>query len=188
MIRSALSLVMVLGIASLAQAYPGGTPTYQTDVAPYCAGCHSSINEQALAGAGDRATKEVADNKHLASIAAGRGAYEELSEADRQRLIELIRAVDANSTVTVQFPPQVAPVPHRAVPASHGLYGIRTLIPCAWSWSTARRTPAIPPGIASNRSNCDRSSIPMFVYVGHIRIESTPPYRSFTSATHLSTV
>jgi hypothetical protein len=100
---------MVLGIASLAQAYPGGTPTYQTDVAPYCAGCHSSINEQALAGAGDRATKEVAENKHLASIAAGRGAYEELLEADRQQLIEWIRAVDANSSVTVQFPAQVAP-------------------------------------------------------------------------------
>ena len=23
-------------------AYPGGTPSYQTDAAPYCAGCHSS--------------------------------------------------------------------------------------------------------------------------------------------------
>ena len=107
MTRAALSVLFSFAFGLAAHAYPGGTATYQTDVAPYCAGCHSSVDEQALAGGGERATKEVADNKHLATIGSGRGAYEELSEADRQKLIEHIRAVDAHSNVTVEFPPQV---------------------------------------------------------------------------------
>lgn len=107
MIRASILVLSIGGFALTANAYPGGTPSYQTDVAPYCAGCHSSLNEQALAGGGDRATKEVADNKHLARIASGRGSYEELSEAERQRLIDSIRAVDAHSDLAVQFPPQV---------------------------------------------------------------------------------
>ena len=42
-----------------ASAYPGGTPSFQTDVAPFCAGCHSSRDAAALAGTGERATKET---------------------------------------------------------------------------------------------------------------------------------
>jgi cytochrome c553 len=38
--RSA-ALVLVFG-ALPAAAYPGGTPNYQTDAAPFCASCHSS--------------------------------------------------------------------------------------------------------------------------------------------------
>ncbi len=95
--------------ASAAQAYPGGTPSYQTDVAPFCAACHSSIDEAALDGAGERAAKEVVEKKHLATILAGLRGYGELSEADRATLVEHIRAIDANSKIEMEFPPQVAP-------------------------------------------------------------------------------
>lgn len=98
-----VNLVLPLAVS----AYPGGTPSYQTDVSPYCASCHSSIDEAALAGAGERAIKEIVENKHLAAIAAGEGGYGELSEADRATLIEHIRALDANSSIDVQFPAQV---------------------------------------------------------------------------------
>lgn len=98
-----VNLVLPLAVS----AYPGGTPSYQTDVSPYCAGCHSSIDEAALAGAGERAIKEIVENKHLAAIAGGEGGYGELSEADRATLIEHIRALDANSSIDVQFPAQV---------------------------------------------------------------------------------
>lgn len=102
--------VAVAGMGGAVAAYPGGTPDFQTNVTPFCAACHSSLDEAALDGvAGDRATKEVAERKHLASIAAGAKNYAALSEADRTRLVELIRAVDAASTVDVEFPPQVAP-------------------------------------------------------------------------------
>ncbi|MFT4572701.1 MAG: hypothetical protein ACI8W3_001267 [Myxococcota bacterium] len=92
-----------LGVA----AYPGGTPDFQTDVTPFCAACHSSTDESALEGAGDRAAKEVAERKHLAPIIAGEKGYGKLNEADRQTLVSHIKAVDSNSTIKMEFPPSV---------------------------------------------------------------------------------
>lgn len=101
-------LIVGLGMGS-ASAYPGGTPDFQTDVGPYCAACHSSTAEEDLSGLGDRAVAELAANKHYAAIKAGAGKYAELAEADRARLIELLAAVDQNSTIAMEFPAQVAP-------------------------------------------------------------------------------
>lgn len=103
---------ITIGLALLplaAQAYPGGTPTYQTDVAPFCAGCHSSRDVGALTGAGERATKELAERKHLAVILSGQHGYESLSEQDRKALAEQIRALDEASTVSMKAPARVAP-------------------------------------------------------------------------------
>ena len=103
------SLIVALATAMQATAYPGGTPSFQTDVTPFCAACHSSRSVEALAGAGERAEKELAENKHIAGILTGSGNYEKLSQADRATLAAHIRAVDANSTIELEFPPQVAP-------------------------------------------------------------------------------
>jgi hypothetical protein len=91
-----------------ALAYPGGTPNYQTDVAPFCAACHSSRNVEMLAGAGDRAEKELAANKHIALILQGAKGYADLSDADRATLADQIRALDAASTVSLAAPSKVA--------------------------------------------------------------------------------
>jgi hypothetical protein len=93
----------------LAQAYPGGTPSFQTDAAPYCAGCHSSANAEVLAGAGERAEKELAERKHIAVILSGQKGYASLSESDRQTLVDQIRALDAASRVSVKAPASVQP-------------------------------------------------------------------------------
>ncbi len=98
---------IALLLAGPAAAYPGGTPQFQTDVAPFCAACHSSMSVDVLAGAGDRAQKELAENKHIALVLAGKGAYAELSEPERAALADHIRAVDANSKIAIEFPPQV---------------------------------------------------------------------------------
>jgi hypothetical protein len=107
------TLPLVAALASLfcvpALAYPGGTPTYQTDAAPFCAGCHSSRDVSALEGAGERAEKEVAESKHIAVILSGQGGYQSLSEGDRATLADQIRALDAASTVTLSAPPSVKP-------------------------------------------------------------------------------
>jgi hypothetical protein len=95
--------------APAASAYPGGTPDYQTDVAPYCASCHSSRSEAALAGAGDRAAKEVAERKHLSVVLSGQKGYASLSESDRHTLAEQIRALDEASTVTLAAPASLQP-------------------------------------------------------------------------------
>ena len=57
-------------------------------MAPYCAGCHSSRDAAELAGAGERATKELSEHKHIAVILSGQQGYAQLSEPDRKTLIE----------------------------------------------------------------------------------------------------
>jgi hypothetical protein len=106
-IRTLAAFGAVLGFPLAGASYPGGTPTYQTDVAPYCAGCHSSRDAEALAGAQDLAQKEVAERKHIARILAGQEGYANLSETDRQALAEQIRALDEASTVTLAAPAAV---------------------------------------------------------------------------------
>ena len=105
-IRIARAVIAVaVGIApAVAAGYPGGTPDFQTNVAPFCAGCHSSRSAEYLAGAGDRAAKEVAERKHIAVVLSGQKGYESLSESDRATLADQIRALDAASTVTIEAP------------------------------------------------------------------------------------
>ena len=100
---------LVLLAAGTAFAYPGGTPSFQTDVAPYCAACHSSRSADALSGTGERAERELAEHKHIAEILAGHGGYASLGEADREALAQQIRALDAASTVSLRAPETVAP-------------------------------------------------------------------------------
>ncbi len=111
--RSALSrlgaVLLSFFAVSVAQAYPGGTPDFQTDVGPYCAACHSSTAPEDLAGLGARAEAEMPAGKHFAAIQAGTGNYADLSLEDRGRLIELLTAMDQNSTIQIEGPAQVAP-------------------------------------------------------------------------------
>ncbi len=106
---SRLVSLLLFGIPPAALAYPGGTPDFQTDVAPYCAACHASTSEQDLAGLGDRAKAEMPLDKHFAAIRAGRGPYAEVPEAARAQLIERLAAVDKNSTIRLEHPAAVAP-------------------------------------------------------------------------------
>ena len=88
-------LSITLALAASAAAYPGGTPDFQTDAAPYCASCHASANVEMMSGiAPERAQKELAANKHVALIRAGEGAYQTLSPDERGLLAEHVRAVD----------------------------------------------------------------------------------------------
>jgi hypothetical protein len=105
--RSSLIAAAVLLGATGAGAYPGGTPTFQTDVAPYCAACHASREASALAGAGERATKETSEHKHISVILSGQQGYQTLSEPDRKTLAEQIRALDTASTIELKSPASV---------------------------------------------------------------------------------
>ena len=105
-----LALAVMLAAPSVVSGYPGGTPSFQTDVAPFCAACHSSVAAADLEGAGPKAEKELAANKHLATILQGGGNYKSLSEADRATLAQQLQSVDVNAKVElVDFPPQVKP-------------------------------------------------------------------------------
>ena len=102
------ALAIAVFLPAAAYGYPGGTPNYQTNVAPYCSSCHSSRDAAALVGAGERAEKEVAERKHIALILEGRGeGYAALTENDRKTLAAQIRALDAASTIKLEIPAKV---------------------------------------------------------------------------------
>ncbi|MGI9592719.1 MAG: hypothetical protein ACR2P8_15220, partial [Myxococcota bacterium] len=101
------ALLLVALWPASGHAYPGGTPSYQTDAAPFCAGCHSSRNVEMLEGAGERAQKELTERKHISLILSGRKNYQGLTETDRKTLAEQIRALDEASTVVIAAPLQV---------------------------------------------------------------------------------
>ena len=107
--RGGLAVAVWLAAASGASAYPGGTPDFQTDVGPYCAACHASTAEEDLAGTGTRAQAELPAVKHFGAILSGQGPYAELPEEKRSELVELLTAVDRNSTIVVEHPAAVAP-------------------------------------------------------------------------------
>lgn len=97
---------------SRAPAYPGGTPAYVTDVAPFCASCHSSVSPEQLKGTPeDRVRAELAASKHLAKIEAARsdGPYASLSDTERRELIAGIRRIDESSSVEILAPETLKP-------------------------------------------------------------------------------
>jgi hypothetical protein len=108
---AATSLALVcLAFASRASAYPGGTPDYVTDVAPFCSSCHSSVSEDQFQGVPPtRSSAEVVANKHLAKIksAVSGSPYAKLSPAERDELIASIQKIDAATTVKMTAPATV---------------------------------------------------------------------------------
>ncbi len=109
LLRSILFTGLVLP-ASVTHAYPGGTPGYVTDVAPYCASCHSSVSEDQLENVpAPRVSAEMITNKHLAKIrSAGDGSpYKGLSAEQRQALIEGVQKIDAATRITLIAPATV---------------------------------------------------------------------------------
>lgn len=115
MTRRLSSFALLTGallLPAAAWSYPGGTPSFVTDVAPYCASCHSSVSEAQLAGVpAQRVQSEQVANKHLAKIRqAGEGSpYAKLTDEQRAELIQGIQAIDANSSVKVLAPATLAP-------------------------------------------------------------------------------
>lgn len=101
--NAAVALLVLASIASLASrpgAYPGGTPRAVTNAAPYCATCHSSVNAQQLREMpADASDGLLIENKHYSAITNGDERYQKLEPADRQKLLDAIKAMDANCKV-----------------------------------------------------------------------------------------
>jgi hypothetical protein len=99
-------------VPAAALAYPGGTPSFVADVAPYCASCHSSVSEDQLQGVpAPRISAELVANKHIAKIQnAGDGSpYNGLSSEQRQELIAGIKKIDGATTIKLTAPASAKP-------------------------------------------------------------------------------
>ena len=105
--RTLICALLGVMLPAVAMPYPGGTPHYVTDVAPFCAGCHSSVGPEQLRGVPEARVKaELSANKHLAKIrsAPASSPYAKLAASEREALIGAIQKLDAASSVKLIAP------------------------------------------------------------------------------------
>ena len=109
LVGSALLLsVGALGTGA-ALGYANGALIHVSDLAPACAGCHSSASaEQVRNLPPDFAARQLVDAKHYQAILTGAGAYKDLAAADREKLVEDVKLLDANSMVSLSAPSMAA--------------------------------------------------------------------------------
>ncbi len=105
-------LLIALSVSFVSQwawAYPNGTPHYVTDVGPYCAACHASVQRETMRGMGaGMAEGELAVNKHLLPLKERREAYVDMSAEDAKRLLEHVQSVDRQTAVMLEAPESAA--------------------------------------------------------------------------------
>src|SRR5262245_54615224 len=88
-----------------ARAYPNGVPAFVTDVTPYCAGCHSSCNRTQLREMSlPHQEAQYFENKHYGPLLRGEGRYASIPEPERKAILDDVRLVDGNTSVTVSGP------------------------------------------------------------------------------------
>src|SRR5439155_359246 len=76
-----------------------------TDLAPTCAGCHSSFNKEQLRGEPEAfAAGQVKETKHYKAIEEGAGPYAQMSPADRQKLLADVKLMDELAGITLSAP------------------------------------------------------------------------------------
>ncbi|MBI4638399.1 MAG: hypothetical protein HY727_18835 [Candidatus Rokubacteria bacterium] len=102
---------MILAIAGpQAHGYVGGPVRNVTDLAPTCAGCHSSFSRDQLRAEPEAlAASQVKENKHYKAIEEGTGPYQNMSPADRQKLLADVRTMDENASITLSAPSSLRP-------------------------------------------------------------------------------
>ncbi len=110
---SAIGSIMVLALAlsafegSIAWGYPGGPLEDVTDAAPYCAGCHSSVDANQLRDMQGPRMQEMLVASHIAAIKAGKENYSKLTAEQRAQLVADVEKVDTNAQVSLEVPAAV---------------------------------------------------------------------------------
>src|SRR5438132_3459890 len=90
--------------------YSGGPVRNVTDLAPTCAGCHSSFTKDQLRNEAEAfANSQIKENKHYKAIEDGTGPYKEMSPADRQKLLADVKLMDENAAIALSAPTNLRP-------------------------------------------------------------------------------
>ena len=93
-----------------ALAYPGGPVRNVTDLSPTCASCHSSVSRDQLRNEPDTfANAQVKETKHYKAIEDGAGPYQQMSPADRQKLLADVKLMDELASVVLEAPSTLRP-------------------------------------------------------------------------------
>jgi hypothetical protein len=114
-LASAVGSAMILAMAlsafdgSIAWSYPGGPLEDVTDAAPYCAGCHSSVDANQLRDLQGQRAQEMLAASHIATIKAGQNVYSKLTPEQRTQLAADLEKVDANAQISLDVPTTLHP-------------------------------------------------------------------------------
>src|SRR5881296_295108 len=130
-------LVSIVGVVTLfgpmvgdvVFGYSGGPVRNVTDLAPTCAGCHSSFNKDQLRNEPEAfANSQVKENKHYKAIEDGLGPYQQMSPADRQKLLADVKVMDELASITLNAPTTLKPGQEAqitvTVKGGHGVVGV----------------------------------------------------------------
>jgi hypothetical protein len=130
-------LISIFGLVCLLEpimgagvhAYNGGPLRNVTDLAPTCAGCHSSFTKDQLRNEPEAfAASQVKETKHYKAIEDGAGPYQQMSPADRQKLLADVKLMDELAAVTLSAPASLKPGQEAQVTVNvkggHGVVGV----------------------------------------------------------------
>lgn len=107
---TALLVLLLLAPADLALAFPDGPTGLTSDLAPTCAFCHSTIQRDSLKGMPEGFVNSLmVENRHYKLIEGGEGVYKDLSQQDRARLLQDVKAMDAAASVALTAPATARP-------------------------------------------------------------------------------
>jgi len=107
-IRTTMTAAL-LTIPAVGLGYPNGPPIQVVNGGPYCASCHSTLQERTIRELPEKKIAEtMAANKHYKAIEDGLEKYKELEPDVRKALLKDVQAVDNNTHVTIDVPEKVA--------------------------------------------------------------------------------
>jgi hypothetical protein len=105
MVVSLSAIVWFVGLAGMATGYPTGPTLFVTDLAPTCATCHSMLKaEYTPERPPDYSTGELPVNKHYKALESADKGYKLVPEDKRKAILDLVKWVDENSTVSLKAP------------------------------------------------------------------------------------
>jgi hypothetical protein len=123
------AVAMFLLVVPRVYGYTGGPLRNLTDLAPTCAGCHSSYARDQLRNEPEAfAASQVKENKHYRALEEGTGPYQQVSAADRQKLLADVKLMDELASVALAGPTSLRPGQEAqitvTVKGGHGVVGV----------------------------------------------------------------
>jgi hypothetical protein len=115
--RTGMTMMMVLGfmaalvvLAGSAAGYSGGPQIQVSDFVPGCAGCHSMTKAEYTPDRPEAySTGELPPNKHYKALETADKGYKLIPEDKRKALLEVVKWMDQNSSVSLKAPTSAKP-------------------------------------------------------------------------------
>jgi hypothetical protein len=109
-VLTASAIMVLIGRARSAGAYPGGPQIQVTNIMPACAVCHLMTKvERTPERPADYSNVDLPANEHYRALEFADKAYRLMPEDKRKALLKVVKWVDDNSSVTLKAPTTAKP-------------------------------------------------------------------------------